>query len=52
LKIDTQGSELDILESGLELLSSSLVGVYVEVEFQPLFRDVDKLLAAHDFIII
>ena len=55
LKIDTQGSELDILESGKELLSSSLVGIYVEAEFQsfytdqPLFKDVDRYITSHGF---
>lgn len=55
LKIDTQGSELDILESGKELLSSSLVGVYVEAEFQsfyidqPLFNNIDQYITSHGF---
>ena len=50
LKIDTQGSELDIMKSGRKLLEGSVLGVYVEVEFhpfytdQPLFSDVDSHL--------
>lgn len=50
VKLDTQGSELDILRSGARLLSHSVLGVQVEAEFQPLyqeqplFRDVDSYL--------
>jgi len=54
LKLDTQGTELDILRSGNELVSSVL-GVRVEVAFyqfyrgQPLFGEVDAFLRAHGF---
>jgi FkbM family methyltransferase len=57
LKIDTQGSELDILESAEKLLASSVVGIFIEVEFQrfyvdqPLFRDIDKFMASHGFVL-
>jgi FkbM family methyltransferase len=50
VKIDTQGSELAILEGGKEFLKDSLVGLEVEVEFspiyqdQPLFGDVDNFV--------
>jgi FkbM family methyltransferase len=50
LKIDTQGSELDILRSGPRLVRESLLGVYVECSFRPfyksqaLFADVDAFL--------
>lgn len=50
LKLDTQGSELDILRGARETLGRQLVAVEVEVEFarlyegQPLFRDVDAFL--------
>ena len=53
LKLDTQGSELDILKSGAGLLEGPVLGVYVEVEFQPfyvdqpLFADVDIFLRGH-----
>lgn len=46
IKIDTQGTELDILEGGGELLDSPIIGLEIEVEFirlyeeQPLFGDI------------
>ena len=46
IKIDTQGSELDILRGGLALLDGPIIGLEVEVEFirlydkQDLFGDV------------
>lgn len=55
IKIDTQGSELDILQGGRKILCSQIVAVEVEVEFaglyksQPLFRDVDALLSECGF---
>jgi FkbM family methyltransferase len=55
LKIDTQGTELDILQSGDRLVRESLMGVYVEVSFrpiykdQPLYGDVDAHLRARGF---
>lgn len=51
IKIDTQGSELAILEGARETLLRHVVAVEVEVEFaklyesQPLFRDVDLFLS-------
>lgn len=50
IKIDTQGSELFILEGASDTLNLKAVGVEVEVEFfqlyedQPLFADVDVFL--------
>lgn len=50
IKLDTQGTELDILLSGDQLVKESVLGVYVEVSFhafykhQPLFADVDAYL--------
>jgi FkbM family methyltransferase len=50
VKADTQGSELFVLEGGARVLASSVIGVEVEVEFapiykdQPLFADVDRFL--------
>ena len=55
LKLDTQGTELDILRSGEPLLRESVLGVQVEVEFhefyegQPLFADVDAYLRGFGF---
>ncbi len=46
IKIDTQGTELDILRGGAALLDSPIIGLEVEVEFirlyeeQPLFGDI------------
>lgn len=57
IKLDTQGSELDILEGGPKVLASAF-GVQVEVEFaplyekQPLFRDVDSFMNSRGFQLI
>jgi len=54
VKLDTQGSELDILQGGARLLERCL-GVEVEVEFVPLYRgvptfsDVDRWLRERGF---
>jgi hypothetical protein len=54
LKLDTQGTELEILRSGAALLPSVL-GVKVEASFRPyyrgqaLFSDVDTYLRGHGF---
>jgi FkbM family methyltransferase len=39
LELDTQGSELDILQGCKKLLSTSILGLRVEVEFYPLYKD-------------
>jgi FkbM family methyltransferase len=50
VKIDVQGSELNILKGGNSFLKSNIIGIEVEVEFselysnQPLFSDVDKFI--------
>jgi FkbM family methyltransferase len=55
LKLDTQGTELDILDSGKRLLDDSLIGVHTEVLFHPFYRgqalfgDVDAHLRRHGF---
>jgi FkbM family methyltransferase len=54
LKLDTQGSELDIIQSGARLLPSVL-GLYVETSFRPLYKrqalfgDVDAYLRSNGF---
>ena len=54
IKVDTQGSELEILQGGSKVLSQTF-GVAVEVEFvpiyegQPLFADVDVFLREKGF---
>jgi len=54
IKLDTEGSELEILKGGIETLENVL-GVSIEVAFtelfsgQPRFRDVDAFLESHGF---
>ena len=58
IKIDTQGSELAILQGGHGKVLPQLFGLNVEMEFvemykgQPLFRDVDRYLYDNDFRLI
>jgi FkbM family methyltransferase len=58
LKVDTQGTELDILRSGSKLLDRSIVGVYLEANFKPfyrgqsLFADTDGFLREHGFTLL
>lgn len=58
MKIDTQGSELAILEGAEQTLRSSVISLEVEVEFaplyqgQPLFGDVERYLTAHGFCLL
>ena len=55
LKLDTQGTELDILKSGHWMLKNFLIGIAVEVSFQefyqnqPLFSEVDEFLRDNGF---
>jgi len=55
MKIDTQGSELDILKGAQQTLQRQVVAIEVEVEFaplyrnQPLFRDIDAWLQGSGF---
>lgn len=57
IKIDTQGSELDILK-GTSNYFQSLIGLEVEVEFielydgQPLFSEVNNFIESKDFSLI
>lgn len=39
LSIDTQGSELDILKGARQCLENHIFGVFVEVEFVPLYKE-------------
>ena len=58
LKIDTQGTELGILQSGINHVLPSAVAVYVEAEFlpiykgQPMFGDVHALLQRQGFRLV
>ena len=53
IKIDVQGAELDILKGGEKFLHENILGIQVEVEFQPmyenqpLFSDVDSFIRKH-----
>jgi len=55
IKVDTQGSELLILEGGSEILDKSIFGLEIEVSFtemyqnQALFADIDIFMRQHDF---
>lgn len=57
LKVDTQGTELDILQSGDRLVRGPLVAAHVECSFrpiykgQPLFGDIDSHLRARGFVL-
>jgi len=55
IKVDTQGSELAVLEGSRNILGGSVFGLEVEVEFaplyqrQPLFSDLDSFLRQFGF---
>lgn len=55
IKVDTQGSELFILQGAANILSQAVFGVEVEVEFsplyfgQPVFSDVDVFMRSRGF---
>ncbi len=55
MKLDTEGSELDILKGAVSFLKKSVMGLSVEVEFlslhkgQPIFSDVDLFLGSLGF---
>ena len=56
IKLDTQGSELDVLRGAARTLDR-IIAVQTEVEFnrmyegQPLFEDIDRFLREHDFVL-
>jgi FkbM family methyltransferase len=55
IKLDTQGSELNILEGGIKTLNSDILGLEIEVEFvkmyenQPLFSEIDTFVRNNGF---
>ena len=57
LKMDTQGTELEILRSGSRLVRDSLVAIHTEAHFrpfykgQPAFGDIDGHLRANGFVL-
>lgn len=50
LKVDTQGTELGILESGSTTVLPSVIAVYVEAEFMPLYTGQALFGNVHDFL--
>lgn len=50
IKIDVQGAELDVLKGGENLLLENILGVEVEVEFQPLYEYVPLFSDIDSFI--
>ena len=58
LKIDVQGSEIEVLKGALDMLKNgSIKLIYIETYFkqqyvnQPLFHDISKLLYNHNFVL-
>lgn len=55
LKLDTQGTEYEVLEGAKRTIGESTVAIYCEVEFHPIYRgqalfgDVAGLLGVHGF---
>jgi FkbM family methyltransferase len=58
IKLDTQGSELDILAGAAEILAGPIFAIVLEVEFvpiylgQPLFADVDAFLRGREMNLV
>ncbi len=56
IKVDTQGSELDIIRGATETIKNGVMGLEVEVEFaeiykgQHFFEDVNTFLREHGFV--
>ena len=57
LKLDTEGSEIIILENGPNMLRRHVLGIFSEITFMKfaeggaMFRDLDRLIAGHDFVL-
>ena len=57
MKLDTQGSEYEILKGGKNVINNS-IGFEIEIEFkeiylnQPLFSEVNQLLLSNNFILL
>ena len=55
IKLDTEGSELDIIKGAVEIINKTVLGIIVEVGFfdmhveQPVFSEVDSYLRSIDF---
>jgi hypothetical protein len=57
MKLDTEGSELEIMEGATGLLEKDVLGVLIEVAFcpyqsqRPLFPEIDNFLRGHGFVL-
>ncbi len=51
LKLDTEGSELDILRGATKVLASSVLGVRSEVMFAPVFKDAPGFGEIHQYLL-
>lgn len=51
VKIDTQGSELYILQGSTATINKSTFAIEVEVEFLPLYKDQPLFTQVHDFML-
>ena len=50
IKLDTQGTELDILKGGEQCLRRSVFAVEVEVEFLPFYKDQPLFTHVHEYL--
>lgn len=50
IKLDTQGTELDILKGGEKCLRHSIFAVEVEVEFLPFYKDQPLFTNVHEYL--
>ncbi len=50
IKLDTQGSELSILEGATETLNNLVFGLEVEVEFAPIYKDAPLFSEVDNFV--
>lgn len=56
VKMDVQGMELDILKGAVSSLQNDIVGIRVEINFYPMYKDmpewveIDKFLRAYGFV--
>jgi len=50
IKLDVQGAELDVLKGGEKVLSENILGIEVEVEFQPMYEDQPLFTDVDSFI--
>jgi FkbM family methyltransferase len=51
LKVDTEGTELEVMEGASRVLETSALGVRASTSFQPFFKDQALFSHTHDFLI-